>query len=376
MVKKPIGIYIHVPFCVSKCSYCDFYSLQQDNALKQQYVQRIISEIHRWGRALGSPPADTLYFGGGTPSLLSSEQIVAIIDNVKQQFSLKSPEITLEVNPAEHLDNFFSVVAKGGVNRISIGLQSANSDELKILSRRHTANDVKRTVAAARAAGINNISVDLMLGIPNQTVATLKQSIDFVEKLNVEHVSAYLLSLEAGTPLYNMQSKLNIPTADEAGELYLKACEFLRHIGYNRYEISNFARDNFLSRHNTKYWLGEEYLGFGPSAHSFINGKRFYYERDIEGYLAGPKEIYDGLGGDLEEAVMLRLRLKNGIKLSELKSEFKDTLTDADIEHINNKAELFFNNGLVDFDGDTISLTDKGALVSNSVIASLLDCIN
>lgn len=376
MIKKPIGIYIHVPFCVSKCSYCDFYSLQQDSALKKQYVQRIISEIHRWGRALGSPPADTLYFGGGTPSLLSANQIVAIIDSVKQQFSLKSSEITLEVNPAENLDEFFSVVAKGGVNRVSIGLQSANSDELKVLSRRHTANDVKRTVAAARAAGIRNISVDIMLGIPNQTKTSLKQSIDFVENLNVEHVSAYLLSLEAGTPLYNMQNKLNIPTADEAGELYLKACELLRNIGYNRYEISNFAKGNMISRHNTKYWMGEEYLGLGPAAHSFINGKRFYYERDIKGYLAEPKEIYDGSGGDLEEAIMLRLRLKKGIKLSELKSEFKDALTDTDIELINKTAEVFLKNGLVDFDGDAISLTDKGALVSNSVIASLLDCIN
>lgn len=374
MSTKPIGIYVHIPFCVSKCAYCDFYSLAQNDGVMDEYTSKIVSEIYRWGSVLGTPPADTLYFGGGTPSLLNHKQIKAIIDAVKDVFSLKSAEITLEANPAEDLNEYFSLVAEAGVNRVSLGLQSAVESELKLLSRRHSLTDVEASVSAARKAGIDNISLDLMLGIPNQTKESLKQSVDFVLSQGVEHISAYLLSLEKGTALYNKRNTLNIPNEDEAGEFYLQVCRLLKNAGYDRYEISNFAKNNKISRHNTKYWLGEEYLGLGPAAHSFVGGKRFYYERDLKAYLTNPIEVCDGDGGGLSEFIMLRLRLKSGISLNDMVSRFGNEITLEALERVKQKANLFSKKGLLKFSRDEISLTDKGALVSNLIICEIVDC--
>lgn len=375
MVNNPIGVYIHVPFCVSKCSYCSFYSLTQNDELMNDYTAKLVSEIYRWGRVLNAPPADTLYFGGGTPSLLNHKQIKAIIDAVKDVFSLKNAEITLEANPAEDLSEFFLKVAEAGVNRVSFGLQSAVQSELKQLSRRHTAEDVTNSVLAAKKAGINNISLDLMLGIPNQTKDTLKQSVDFALKQGVEHISTYLLSLEENTPLYQNRKNFKLPDEDESSELYLETCRLLKDAGFERYEISNFAKNGKTSRHNTKYWLGEEYLGLGPAAHSFLAGKRFFYKDSLMDYLAQPKEEYDGDGGGLSEFMMLRLRLKNGLSLNELQSRFKNDITPQMIEGIKQKANLFNKKGLLEFDGDIISFTDEGALLSNSIICEFVDCV-
>lgn len=375
-MKEKLGIYVHVPFCVSKCAYCDFYSLKYSDSLADKYGERIISEIDRWGRALGCPPADTLYFGGGTPSLLNSDIIKTIIDKSKELFSLEDAEITLEANPADRLDEYLLKVSEAGVNRLSLGLQSAVEQELKLLSRRHTACDVTSTVNAAKKAGINNISLDIMLGIPGQTKESLKKTIDYVLSQQPQHISAYLLSLEEGTPLYNNKDKLNIPDSDEAGELYLYACELLKAGGFDRYEISNFARDGKISRHNRKYWVGTDYLGLGPAAHSFIKGKRFYYDRSISEYLSSPKEIDDGVGGDAVESLMLRLRLSEGVSINTFAKEFTIDVDENKINRLIKKAELFHKNGFVLFDGDRISFTDKGALVSNSLITEFTNCID
>ncbi len=374
-MKEKTGLYIHIPFCVCKCSYCDFYSLGYSEALATAYTKRILSEIHRWGGALGCPPADTLYFGGGTPSLLKSEQIKAIIDECKEVFSLKDAEITLEVNPGDKLDEYFCHVANFGVNRISLGLQSAVDSELKALSRRHTAKDVATTVTAAKKTGIDNISLDIMLGIPGQTKESLKSTVDFALKQEPAHISAYLLTLEPGTPLYKNQKDYIIPNSDEAGELYLYACELLKAGGYDRYEISNFAKEGKISRHNRKYWVGTDYLGLGPSAHSFIGGKRFFYGRDINAYLKNPQEIKDGDGGGIDERIMLGLRLAEGVSIKALVSQFNELLDQNKINRLIKKAELFHKNGLAIFNGDVISLTDRGALVSNAVIAEFIECI-
>ena len=374
-MNSALGLYIHIPFCVRKCAYCDFYSMPLDSSLAERYVNKIKEELNRWGGILGCPPADTLYFGGGTPSLLNSGQIKAIIDKSKEIFSLKNPEITMEVNPAEDLKKYLFEVAELGVNRLSIGLQSANENELKILSRRHTAQDAIACVSDARAAGIKNISLDIMLGIPNQTKESLKKTVDFVLACEPEHISAYLLSLEKGTELYENKNTLNIPNDDEAGELYLYTSELLKSSGYERYEISNFAKNGKISKHNTKYWQGEDYLGLGPAAHSFINGKRFYYNRDIMAYLLEPTEIPDGQGGTAEERLMLSLRLSSGLSLGDFKKEFCNILDQNKINRLAKKAEFFAKNGFVTFNGDVISLTDKGALVSNSIIASLAEIL-
>lgn len=375
MANNPIGIYVHIPFCVSKCSYCSFYSLTQNDGLMNDYTAKLVSEIYRWGRVINSPPADTLYFGGGTPSLLNHKQIKSIIDAAKDVFLLNEAEITLEANPTEDLSEFFLKVAEAGVNRLSLGLQSAVDSELKLLSRRHTVEDVRRSVLAAKKAGINNISLDLMLGIPNQTKESLKQSVDFALSQGVEHISAYLLSVEKGTPLYKNRQNFNIPDEDEASELYLETCRSLRDAGFERYEISNFAKNGKISRHNTKYWLGEEYLGLGPAAHSFFGGKRFFYKNNLNDYLAEPKEVYDGEGGGLSEFIMLRLRLKDGLSLNELKLRFKDQITPEMLNYIKQKANLFNKKGLLEFDGDIISLTDEGALLSNGIICEFADCV-
>ena len=374
-MNSSLGLYIHIPFCIRKCAYCDFYSMPLESTLAERYVNKILNELNRWGGILGCPPADTLYFGGGTPSLLETDKIKAIIDKSKELFSLKNAEITMEVNPAEDLKEYLFKVVKAGVNRLSIGLQTANENELKMLSRRHTARDVITCVEDARSAGINNISLDIMLGIPGQTKESLKKTVDFILEREPEHISAYLLSLEKGTPLYKNKDSLNIPNDDEAGELYLFTCELLKKAGYERYEISNFAKDNKISKHNNKYWTGDDYLGLGPAAHSFINGKRFYYNRDINAYLVDPKEIPDGEGGTAEERLMLRLRLSRGLSLKEFANEFPTVLTQNKINYLAKKAELFAKGGLVTFNGDVISLTDEGALVSNSVIVSFAELL-
>ena len=374
-MQKNLGLYIHIPFCLSKCAYCDFYSLPIDGELSKAYTNKILGELNRWGGILKCPPADTLYFGGGTPTLLNSEQIIAIINKSKELFSLKNAEITLEANPTENLLEYFCAVASAGVNRLSIGLQSANENELKLLSRRHTANDVIRCVDDARSAGIKNISLDIMLGIPGQTKQSLKKTIDFALSREPWHISAYLLSVEKGTLLYKNRDSLNIPNDDEAGELYLYATELLKSAGFERYEISNFAKDGNISKHNTKYWQGDDYLGLGPAAHSFVNGKRFYYNRDINAYLSGPVETPDGEGGTAEETLMLKLRLTSGLDLTEFKNDFSGEITENIINRILKKAGFFKNCGLVIIKNNKISLTDEGALVSNAIITEFAELL-
>lgn len=373
-MNNKLGIYIHIPFCLRKCAYCDFYSVESISTKGEAYISKIISEINRWGGVLNNPPADTLYFGGGTPSLLKSGQIKAIIDSVKQSFSLKDAEVTLEVNPGDKLEDFFGEVQKVGINRISIGMQSAVENELQALSRRHTSLQVANTVKAARDAGIKNISLDIMLGIPGQTKKSLKQTVEFAISLNPEHISAYLLTLEPETPLYKNKENFYIPNDDEAGELYLYACQLLAKAGYNRYEISNFAKKGYESRHNTKYWKGADYLGIGPAAHSFIKGKRFYYERDINKYIKSPTEIFDGEGGGAEESLMLRLRLVKGVNINDFAKEFN--LSPQKTNRLIKKAELLSKNNLVEFESNVISLTDSGAVLSNGVIAEFLNCLD
>ncbi len=367
------GIYIHIPFCVSKCAYCDFYSLP-NMSLMEEYGKKILSEINRWGSEL-SCPADTLYFGGGTPSLMDAGIIADIINKCREAFSLKDAEITLEANPKENLEEYFKILAAAGLNRISLGLQSANENELKALGRRHSPEDVIKAVSGAKNAGIDNISLDIMLGIPNQTEASLDATLDFALNLEPAHISAYMLSLEEGTPLYKNRDSLDIPSEDMTADLYLATADKLRANGFDRYEISNFARDDKISRHNSKYWTGEDYLGFGPSAHSLIKGKRFYYDRSLEAYLKKPTEIYCDEGGGLEEKIMLGLRLSLGLSLNKLKLDFGNELTEDSLREIVKKARLLKNAGLVSFDGDVISLTDKGAVISNSIITEFLLCL-
>ena len=357
---------MHVPFCRSKCPYCDFYSMRADESVKEQYVKVLKSRISA-EMAHFRCKADTLYIGGGTPSVLGAPKIGEIVQSVSP-FLTNNAEITVECNPYALTSDFFKELAHSGVNRISMGLQSAVDDERKALGRLSNAENVKNAVISAQNAGISNISLDVMLGIPHQTEKTLSETLDFCLFLGIPHISTYILKLEEGTYFYKNQESLSLPDDDAVAEMYLQTCETLENNGIMQYEISNFAKPNFHSRHNLKYWNCEEYLGLGPAAHSFLDGKRFYFERDLNAFLDGAKPIPDGLGGDFTEYAMLRLRLCEGLLNSETEKRFGHKIPDEMIK----KSAIFIDNGFMGSDEMGLRLTKKGFLLSNSILAEIL----
>ena len=359
-VNNSLGLYVHIPFCAKKCNYCNFYSFAPKNAdVINNYVDDTVSEIYRWGERL-SRPADSLYIGGGTPSLITTPNLNKIIDAAKKAFNLneKSNEITVEINPKDDID-FKSLKA----NRISMGLQSANDTELSILGRRHNLNEAKETVNEFKKY-FSNFSLDVIIGTPKQTKESLKNTLDFCINSNAVHISCYMLKIEKNTPFYN--SNLLFLNDDEVSDLYLFTCDYLKEHGFIKYEISNFAKPGFYAKHNFKYWDNKDYLGIGPSAHSRIGNKRFYYSADLNDYLTNHKEIYEGTAGTKEEIIMLALRTNKGYNF---KNEFKN----------NSNALLFLKKlkkaGYINLNGTLVRLTNKGCLTENTVIASILEYI-
>lgn len=364
------GLYLHIPFCRSRCPYCDFYSMRCSDGLVQRYISALLCRTESLAAECGTG-FDTVYIGGGTPSVLGSEQLCRIVGTLKERLDIApDAEITVECNPfdAEKEDFRFDALAKAGINRISMGMQSADDSERRALGRLSDSAQVGKAVTRALAAGIGNISLDLMLGIPHQTADSLKRSIEFCAESGAVHVSAYLLKIEAGTRFFEMKAALPLPDEDETCDLYMTACEELEAAGFAQYEISNFAYKGFESRHNMKYWNCEEYLGIGPSAHSFCGGKRFFYERDIEGFINGNKPTNDGAGGSFEEYSMLRLRLSDGLIFDDIKRRFGFEVPQKMID----RASQLSKHGLVNVDSEHISLTRAGFLVSNAVIAELI----
>ena len=367
---EPIGIYIHIPFCISKCPYCDFYSLKYQEDTADCYVQKV-------KQALKNSPAagrtvNTIYFGGGTPVLLG-EKLIELLDAVKENFPvLPNSEVTLEANPAAMTQETLTHLHEGGFNRISIGVQSASDQELSCLGRKHSFAQAMESVEMSQKAGFENVSVDLMLGTPGQTKESITSFIHNFAKLNVQHISGYLLKIEQGTPFAKQHIEKICPDEDDSVDLYLHTVEEMEKNGFLQYEVSNFAKKGFESQHNLKYWRCQEYLGIGPAAHSFLNGKRFYFPRNLQSFVENPNvwelTCEDGEGGSLFEYVMLKLRLKEGLSLSALKKKFNE-----ETEPIAKRAEFLQQHGLLTFDGEQISLTPKGFLVSNSVIVDLLE---
>lgn len=315
---ETIGLYIHVPFCLQKCPYCDFYSAPpQDEETLDRYTAGMLAAIDRWAERVDAQ-ADSLYFGGGTPSLLGGRRLAALLERADRRFRLFSaekPEVTLEANPADDLaDTLERFVAAGG-NRLSLGMQTAVAGELAALGRRHTDADVARTVQDARRAGVERLSLDLMLGIPGQTEDSLRGSVRRLAELGADHASAYLLKLEPDTPFGKCPPP--VPDEDGAAELYELAMAELEGYGYRQYEISNLAKPGCEGRHNLKYWDSRPYLGLGPAASSCLGGRRFSFSRDTAAFLAGvePEEEPAGefpVGGE-EEYALLRLRLTEGL---------------------------------------------------------------
>lgn len=363
---KNIGLYLHIPFCRSKCPYCDFYSMRADSGIKEQYTNALKNRIPDEMSKIGCK-SDTLYIGGGTPSVLGADNLDTIVRAATPYLS-ENAEITVECNPYSLTEDFFKSLAFYGVNRISMGLQSAVDEERRILGRLSSSKETQNAVCMAQRAGISNISLDVMLGIPHQTSHSLSETLDFCLSLGIPHISTYILKLEEGTVFFKKQNSLSLPDDDETSEMYLQTCETLEHGGIMQYEISNFAKPRFESRHNLKYWRCEEYLGLGPAAHSFINGKRFYFERDISAFLEGASPISDGTGGDFTEYAMLRLRLCEGLNNKEVNQKYGFNIPHEMIE----KSEKFIKHSLMDYDGETLRLTKNGFLLSNSILAEIL----
>ena len=362
---KNLGLYIHIPFCLRKCPYCDFYSVCLDEDLKERYVSAVVACIEHYKNP--ECTVDSIYFGGGTPSLLTEKDVYRILNAADRSFSVENAEITMEANPSSANFEKLSAYRTSGVNRISFGIQSLNDDELKDLGRLHDNKTATEAVNNAKKAGFNNLSADLMLGIIRQTEESLCNSISSLSKLDIQHVSAYMLSIEESTPYAKMKSSLLLPDEEKTADLYITTCNELEKHGFEQYEISNFAVKGFESRHNLKYWQLEEYLGIGPAAHSFYNGKRSYYPRDIEGFINGDFSMMsDDTFNPSEEYVMLSLRLKSGL---DLKTACEYSV---DIQKLLEKAQRFIKQNLVVLDNDRLHLTKEGFLVSNYIISELI----
>ncbi len=365
---KP-GLYIHIPFCRSKCPYCDFYSFTADEAAKDAYTDSIIKNIIIKQEETGVR-FSTVYFGGGTPSQLGSRKLSRIVKTINKQ---QSCEVTVECNPFDLSESWTADdmrrLCDSGVNRISMGMQSAVENERKALGRKAGRVQVEKAVSLIKKSGIDNFSLDLMLGIPHQTVDTIKESVAFCAQSGAKHVSSYLLKIEQGTPFEKVEKLLDLPDEDSCCEMYLAACDELEKHGYKQYEISNFAVPGYESRHNLIYWDCREYLGIGAAAHSFFGGKRFYFEPDAEKFIAGAQPVDDGDGGSFEEYVMLRLRLTDGLTNSGCMSRFGHKIPDEMLK----KAKLYEKHGLLTADENGIHLNSGGFLVSNAIIADLLN---
>lgn len=360
------GLYIHVPFCEGKCPYCDFYSIRASEERMEEYTNCIIGLLNANPEKIGY--ADTLYFGGGTPSLLGAERLSRITEAAKKQYGLENAEITAEANP-EGLDaDFFRGLRAGGINRLSFGLQSADDGELGRLGRKHSAAQAAKAVEDAQRAGFENISLDLMLAIEGQTEQSLRRSVEFCTDLGVRHISAYLLKIEPGTAYYKDRAALELPGEDAAADLYLLACEELGKHGLRQYEISNFAAPGFESRHNLKYWRCEEYWGLGPAAHSFLSGRRFHYGRNIGAFLRGEGPEQDGEGGSFEEFAMLKMRLTEGLTDEACLARFGQPIP----ERIKRAARGYESAGLTVCTPEGFYLTPKGFLVSDALTAEIL----
>ncbi len=362
------GLYFHIPFCERKCGYCDFYSFAPTPEQMDTYRDALCRSIRDFASDV-TEPFDTVYFGGGTPSFFGGERLCAVLEEAKDAFPIEEDaEITVECNPSSTSLPLLQALKAAGVNRISLGVQSALNSERALLGRASSAEQVRRAAGDCRKAGIENLSLDLMLGIPAQSETSLDESLGFLLSLQPQHISAYLLKLEEGTPLFQKKDSLPLPDEDSVCEMYLHTADVLERHGLRQVEISNFALPGFESRHNLHYWRDEAYLGLGPAAHSFWSGKRFHYPRDFDAFLRGDAPIQDGEGGGKDEFCMLRLRLTEGLRDSAFFARFGESLP----QKMFDTARTLEPYGLLHISGDTIALTKRGFLVSNSVIGRLI----
>lgn len=360
-----IGIYVHIPYCASKCKYCSFTS-SVNNKTEEQYVSALINEIKskRTGELVTS-----VYFGGGTPSVLKNGQINRILSSIRDNYSISDDcEITVEANPESATDEFLDECKLSEVNRLSFGLQCADNEILKKIGRLHTVEQFTEAVNGAKNRGFDNISGDIIIGLEGENDKTVIDSLVLLDSLKIDHVSVYSLSVEKGCIMYTEKYR---PDEDLMADRYDLCCEFLKNAGYERYEISNFARNGKVSRHNNKYWTGVDYLGFGVAAHSLRNGVRSENTSSINKYISGVSTVNEILltkTDYIEEFIMLGLRLKSGISLSKYYKKFGERLEEKKAAEI----KKLLGSGIIEIVGDYLRATDKGAYVLNYIITELI----
>ena len=374
-------LYIHIPFCVRKCAYCDFLSFPQTKEVIQQYVEALTKEIRWAGKQYQGRVVSSIFIGGGTPSILEAEQMTAIMQSVQDSFYIEeTAEISIEANPGTVTEEKLCAYRSVGINRISFGLQSADSKELQLLGRIHTYEDFLESYRMARACGFENVNVDLMSALPGQTVESWEETLTKVAKLEPEHISAYSLIIEEGTPFYEKYGEARgdgiLPDEDSEREMYHRTKAILREMGYERYEISNYAKPGRECRHNVGYWTGVPYLGLGLGASSFIDGCRFCSNSDLNEYLIRePGERFDEIvltEQDMqEEHFFVGLRLVKGVSIDGFEKQFgvaAESVYPGLMRHLIREgvAELGGENG------DFFRLTDFGMDVSNYVMAQFL----
>lgn len=374
---KKVGIYVHFPFCASKCYYCNFNSYSDKSNLQNEYIQALLTEIasYKSNKLL----VDSIFIGGGTPSFMPDGTIATIISEIKKCFAVDIDcEITIECNPNSVNSTKAIEWKNAGVNRVSIGLQTANEKLLRLIGRIHTKKDYLNAVECIRNAGINNINTDCLIGLPKQQLSDVKHTLKIVTKLQCTHCSVYSLIVEKDTKLAKMleNKELTLPKEEKSLGMYEYACKFLKENGFNRYEVSNFAKKGFECKHNTSTWQMGEYLGFGAGAHSYINNCRYNNIQGIEEYIDAiqnkklPVEKKEKINNDekFEETIMLGLRTKYGIDLDEISKNFKIDLLKTKRETINN----LLSNGFINLVYNKIIPTDLGFTVLNKIILELV----
>ena len=373
-----LGIYIHIPFCRSKCDYCDFYSLAGRDDRMDQYQKALLSHIKETAPLAQDFPVDTIYIGGGTPSYYGAKRLKELLGVIRKLYKVeKDAEVTVECNPDSVDVKSLKILRKAGVNRLSMGMQSANACELERIHRIHTPQQVNEAATAARKAGFTNLSLDLIYGLPGQTMDSWKATVEHALSLIPQHLSCYGLKVEEGTPLAARVAQGEIlPDDDQQADLYLWTVGRLERAGYPQYEISNFAKPGFASRHNLRYWLTQPYIGFGPGAHSDFGGRRYSFVQDLDAYIQGVLQ-----GGDIideseiipkrercGEYLMLRLRTVQGINEQEYRSTYF-----MDFAPLQARLEQFRAQGWAEQTDGRWHFTPKGFLLSNQLIGDLLD---
>ena len=378
-MKKELGLYVHIPFCVKKCGYCDFLSWCGTSEEKETYVQALLKEIESYREFARGYRVSTVFVGGGTPSVLEAGQMEGVLGNIQEVFELeKKPEITLEMNPGTVTEEKLQCYKENGVNRLSIGLQSVKNEKLEVLGRIHSYEEFLESYELARKAGFTNISVDLISSIPGQKLEEWKEELAALSALSPEHISVYQLLIEAETPFYEKYAEHEelLPDEEESREIYLWTGSFLKEQGYEQYEISNYAKPGKESRHNLKYWERGDYLGLGLGAASMVRNIRMSNTKDMKTYLercGQPKTMREDVqfleeARQMEEFMFLGLRKTRGVSRKEFRRIFGQ-----EMDMVYEKAlHKCLENGMLKEHKDRVYLSEEGVLLSNAVLSEFL----